>query len=263
VQKVFSKTKQLHPNPKGSLDDFHHISLSTLSHLLALTLHPPPDLIASVTGLIVIDGLNQLVDLDYPRNPITNGSKTEPQKWQAGRRYAILGSLVSALNKLAVLHNLAVIVTNGSAMRTRAESGLSAALVPGIGGVEWDAGIRNRIVVFRDFDARFVGLQKCHGRSLIPRDEVGEPGHIITFDITPSGTVEERTAARTAEIGSSQTKKLRSSPVKPRKRNIDEIADSDGEDVDEFGWADADDEAFAAGGMINETTTDAVDAKED
>ena len=44
--------------------------------------------------------------------------------------------------------------------------------------------------------------------------------------------------------------KLRASPVKPRKRNFDEIADSEGEDVDEYGWAETDDDAIAAEGLM-------------
>ena len=195
-----------------------------------------------------MDGLNQVIDLDYPRYQIPNSNKTEQQKWQAGRRYAILGSLVSALNKIAVLNSLAVIVTTGCATRMRNESGLSAALVPGVGGVEWDGGVWNRIVVFRDFACRFVGLQKLHGRSQVSREEVGEPGHVIPFDITPDGLAKERSVKPADGIAALQKKPI-SSPIKPRKRNIDEIADSDGEDVDEFGWAETDEEVFAADGL--------------
>jgi hypothetical protein len=154
-----------------------------------------------------------------------------------------------------VLNKLAIIVTTGCATRMRAECGLGAALVPGIGGIEWESGVWNRIVAFRDFGVRFLGLQKCHGRSLISREEVGEPGHIIPFDITSDGRVVERMMTKATEGGVVLQKRPKSSPIKPRKRNVDEIADSDGEDVDEFGWAGTDEAVFAAEGLLTEGST--------
>lgn len=216
-----------------------------------MTIHTPQRLISEKTSLLVIDDLHILFDLDYPRQQFTSATKTEQQKWQAGRRYAILGSLVSALNKLAVLNNLAVVVTTGCSNRMRPDSGLGSALVPGVGGAEWEAGVWNRLVVFRDFGGRFVGIQKSQGKSHISREEVGETGRLIGFDITSNGAVQERQAAKTADGATAALAKARISPVKPRKRAFDEIADSDGEDVDEYGWAEADD-AIAAEGLMGD-----------
>jgi len=225
------------------LKRFHHIVVPTLSHLLASILHPRDSFPAEGTSLLVIEGLNTLIDLDYPRFPFAGSAKTEQQRWQAGRRYAILGSLVSALNKLAVLNNLAVIVTTGCASRMRTDSGLGSALVPGVGGGEWDAGVWGRLVVFRDFGGRFVGLQKCQGRSLISREEVGEVGRVVSFEISRDGRVGEKGIGVT---GDQVVPKTMRSPVKPRKRTFDEVADSEGEEAaDEYGWAETDEDAIA------------------
>lgn len=231
------------PTAHDKFNKFKRLQAPTFSHLLALVLHPPAGLLAESTALFVVDGLNILLDLDYPRAQAIGSNRTDAQKWQAGRRYAVLGSLATALNKLAALNNLAVIVTTGCAMRTRPDSGLGGAVAPGIGGAEWDAGVWNRLVVFRDFAGRFVGIQKCGGKSLISRTETGEPGRIIGFDISDEkGTLQERQAGKAAN-GSIAIANLKPSPVKSRKRYFDEVADSEGED--EYGWDAGDEDVFA------------------
>ena len=234
------------------LKNFRHVQAPTLSHLLALILHPPTDLNPPKASLLVVDDLNILIDLDYPRQQFISSTRTEQQKWQSSRRYAILGLLVSALNKLAVLNNLAVLVTTGCSTRMRPDSGLGAALAPGIGGAEWEAGTWNRLVVFRDFGGRLIGMQKCQGKSLISREEVGETGRIFAFEVLPSGAIQDRHPGKDADGAIAALAKAKISPVKPRKRTFDEVADSDGEDVDEYGWAEADDDALAAEGLADD-----------
>lgn len=229
-----------------SLKNFHHLAAPTLSHLLALIMHPRPGFPPEGTSILVIDGLNTLIDLDYPRFPFAGLTKTEQQKWQTGRRYAVLGSLITALSKLATLNNTAVLVSTGCASRMRSDSGLGSALVPGVGGGEWDSGVWSRLVIFRDFGSRFVGLQKCQGRSLISREEIGEVGRIVGFEIAENGILRERMT--TKDTGQAPPTTVRSS-TEPRKRTYDEVADSDGEDGDEYGWAERDEEALATGGL--------------
>lgn len=202
----------------------------------------------------MIDDLNMLVDLDYPRQQFATTGKTEQQKWQSTRRYGILGTIISALNKLAVLNNLAVIITTGCSTRNRSDSGLGSAFAPGIGGAEWDAGIWNRLVVFRDFSGRLIGTQKCQGKIQISREEIGETGRILAFDTSPSGGIQECQSSRSGDETSTALAKARISPVKPRKRTFDEIADSESEEVDEYGWAEADDDVLAAEGLGEDTT---------
>ncbi|KAK3112725.1 hypothetical protein LTR53_010696 [Teratosphaeriaceae sp. CCFEE 6253] len=238
-------------------ENLAHRRMPTLSHLLALLVHSRPGFPPLGTSLVVVRSLNTIIDMDYPRVLFANSSKTPQQKWQAGRRYAILGSVIASLNKLAVLNNLAVVVGTGCASRTRMDSGLGSALVPGVGGPEWDGGVWSRCVLFRDFACRFVGVQKCQGRSLIGREEIGEPGQIVGFDIDRDGAVRQRGFVSDAAVEEPLTKMSRS-PVKPRKRAFDEVADSEGEDADEYGWAETDETIFAtdaAPGDATERTT--------
>ena len=229
-------------------------SISTLAHLTALVLRPPPSLFAADSALFVISAFDLPLSLSHSRQPPHSG-----QKPPITTRHVLLSTLASALSKLAALHNLAVVLTTSCALRSRAEQRLPGALVPVLGGSEWDAGIWNRLVVFRDFDGRFLGVQKANGRSLISRQEVGETGRLVGFEVDCSrGVVAERVptsdTARAAE-------QLQSSPVRSRKRLLDEVADSDGEEaeVDEFGWVPADEDVFAAGGTTTaEGVTDAV-----
>jgi hypothetical protein len=75
-------------------------------------------------------------------------------------------SLISALQKLAGLRNLAIVVLNQSV--TKMQSGSSALLVPAISSTAWDAGIPARIVLFRDWgwdrqQVRFARVLKAEG----------------------------------------------------------------------------------------------------
>lgn len=187
--------------------------------------------------------------------PFSNSSRTEQQKWQATRRYAILGSIVAALSKLAVLHNMAVIVTTGCSNRMRSDTGQVGAISPGVGGSEWEGGIWSRTVLFRDFNGRFAGVQKCNGRNLTPLDPVGDIRTVTGFEITADGWLKEQVIDLTSsalEASKAQPSKPASSPVKVvRKRHYEEIADSD-EDADEFGWAETDEDALAGAGLADE-----------
>lgn len=231
---------------------FKRIAAHTLSHLLAVLLQPPRGLLQSGTALIVVNGLNTLLDLDYPRSQFATASKTEQQRWQAGRRYAVMGALISGMNKMAVLNDAAFIVTNGCSTRSRAENALGLALVPGLGGAEWENGVDARLALFRDFGCRFVGVQKCRGRSLISRDGVGETGRLVAFNLTSAGHFYEQQSGRCSDGEAAPQTRLILSPVKPRKRNLDEVADSDDEDVDEYGWTDTDDGVLVAESVTND-----------
>ena len=126
------------------------------------------------------------------------------------------------------------------------DSGLGGALAPGVGGPEWDTAVWNRIVVFRDFAGRFAGVQKCAGRSLISREEIGETGKVIGFDVDAlTGGLRERIPGA-AKGANKPPAKVTATPTKSRKRYFDEIADSEGEE-DEYGWGEGDEHAFAAG----------------
>lgn len=203
----------------------------------------------------MIDDLHTLLDLDYPRMPYGNGARTDQQKWSAGRRYSVLGTIVTALSKLAVMHNLAVIVTTGCAMRMRSDSGLGAAIGPGVGGSEWEGGIWSRTVLFRDPNGRFAGVQKCNGRNLTPLDPVGDVRTVVGFQVSDQGWLKEQVIDLTSSTPvdcKRQPAKTASSPAKAlRKRQYTEIADSEDEE-DPYGWAETDEDALAEGGLPDE-----------
>lgn len=180
------------------MKNLHSYFVPTVAHLLALTIHAPANFIPSNTSLMVIDGLHTIFDVAYPRHR-SNAypSKNEAMKWASGRRYGVLGSLMGALKKLAAQHSIAILITTGCATRVRTGSGLGAVLVSGLGGAEWETGISNRVVIFRDLattkedlsqrlngdgmkSARFIGVQKVNGRSF---GEEGEIGQIMSFTV--------------------------------------------------------------------------------
>lgn len=63
-----------------------------------------------------------------------------------------MGDFVSKLSKLAVTRNLAVLLTNQTTTKVRAETG--AVLRSATHGASWDAGVLSRIVLFRDWALR-------------------------------------------------------------------------------------------------------------
>lgn len=134
----------------NEVGNFRHIFVATLSHLLALVLRPVSSLPFRSADLLIIDGLNACIDTAYPRYTSAKATRTEASRWAASRRQSILGTLITSLQKLAAVNDLAVLVTTGCATQTRPDTGLGAVLVPGIGGAEWDSGISTRLVLFRD-----------------------------------------------------------------------------------------------------------------
>lgn len=250
-----SRTKSLIPesSSNGLLStQFRSLDIPSLSHLLAFILHPLPDALPPSCALLVIDGLDGLLELDYPRYQSMTPNETEQKKWQAGRRYATLAALITALNKLAVLNNIDVAVTTGCATRSRYDDGLGAALVPGVGASEWDAGVWNRLAVFRDHQSRFVGVQKCQGKHLVPRDEAGGVGRVVSFWINGEGAIREHDG--NAGLGREIILSPQKQPAKPSlKRSFDEVADSEDEDVDEYGWVDSDEHALNLDTLVEPT----------
>ncbi|KAF2725873.1 P-loop containing nucleoside triphosphate hydrolase protein [Polychaeton citri CBS 116435] len=237
------------------LDRFKHIPAPTLAHLLALILQRETVPPTSNTSFLVIDDLHTLFDIAYPRHPAANmpfqSIAQEQKNWLSGRRYALLSRITRILKKIAMIQNAVVLVTTGCATRMRGEQGLGAALVPGIGGVEWDKGVSARCVVFRDFKGRFIGVQKSQGITFAR--ETGDPGRIVPFTIClETGIMRDGSAQDYVSNRSDPTKvgplKQGLSPTRLRKRVLEEVADSDEDGaVDEYGWGDGDEDALSAG----------------
>ncbi|KAK6432526.1 hypothetical protein LTR95_011304 [Oleoguttula sp. CCFEE 5521] len=251
------------PPPHRPQASFVTLPVPTLPHLLALLLHPPPTFPSSHTTLLILPNLHHLLESSHPRNPTFSASTpAATQKWAASRRYAILGTLVTALNRLAVLHSIAILVTTGCATRQR--PGMPLGLVPGVGGGEWEAGVWSRAVVCRDFGVRVAGVQKARGSAVA----AGARGLKIVSDFTVDGhgkavpvnsqpDADAEGAATTANPSPARVLPV----ALPRKRAFDEIADSDDEEgEDEYGgWADVEDDVALVADAVDSTAAAAID----
>jgi hypothetical protein len=101
----------------------------------------------------VIDSISTLLEIAYHRSHDDRSSKkSDATKWAAGRKYAVMGEMVSKLGRMAAVNNLVVLVTSQTITRVR--SGLGALLLPAIAGAEWDNGISTQLVLFRDWPPR-------------------------------------------------------------------------------------------------------------
>jgi hypothetical protein len=143
-----------------------------------------------------VDSLSTLFDNAYPRNADDRSTrnKSDAVRWAAGRKFAVLNDLSSALRKTAALHNTSVLLTCQTITRMR--RGGRALLLPAMSGGDWDSGISTRLVLFRDWlpaegpwskedddrvrRARFIGVVKANGMNLA--DE-GGVGRVVPFTI--------------------------------------------------------------------------------
>ncbi|KAL9064424.1 MAG: hypothetical protein Q9157_007836 [Trypethelium eluteriae] len=278
-------------NPTSSataIAKLHNFTTPTLAHLLALIVHATPTFPPHSTSLLVIDSLSTLFDTAYAgqtsKSDLSNVDQRakDTRRWAANRRFAVLGSLISALNKLAAVNNIAVLVT--SQMMTRvgpSGAGTKAILVPALSGKEWDSGVANRVVLFRDWapeewrqdsqgkeadgkarvrleQMRFAGVVKANG--VVPGEQTKQGttlGNVVPFTIDETGIVPY----------TSDEKPLRplSSPIKlssptSRKRHFEEVADSEAESDDEYGWVEEDE--VGAEGLIDEAALTTVTTRD-
>ncbi|KAL9134437.1 MAG: hypothetical protein Q9175_004379 [Cornicularia normoerica] len=238
-----------------SLEKFHHFTTPSLPHLLALLTHQSSSFPPTETSMIVVDSISTLFAFAFPRTA-ENASgqqalskKSEAAHWASGRRWAVMGDLISKINRLAAMKNIAVLLTSQTTTRIRSETG--AMLHPAISGTAWDTGISTRIAIFRDWifqasepassqgeyipGVRFAGVMKAKG---ISYEGLGK---VVMFVIGKTGL---------REITVDQTEiRLNRLPVLPAtslKRKRGGIADSQSEDEEaesdqEFGGAGDDD----------------------
>lgn len=233
----------------------------TLPHLLALFLHPmhnfpPPD-----TALIVIDSISAVFDIAFHTTAASkpHSKRTDTEKWASNRRFSIQADLISKFNKLATLHDLAILVTSQTVTRIR--SGQSALLLPAMSGLEWDQGVATRLVLFRDWPPndvvnlggekerwerlRYAGVIKVNG---VLQGEDGQFHTVVPFSVKKGGLQElEMPAEKLTGV-------ISSSPIGAKKRSFVEIADSEEEldSDDEYGW-DEEDELAAEGLIVDES----------
>lgn len=181
---------------------FKHYTIPTLAHLLALFLHPMPNFPPTGTGLIVIESISTLFDNAYNRTNFDRSkTQTDAQKWAAGRKFAVMGELMTKLSRLATVNSTAILVTSQTVTRVR--SGQGALLLPAISGSEWDNGVSTQLVLFRDWAPkrgtqltaeeaekwhrlRYAGVIKVKGVAL---EENGLFDTVVPFSIEQVGIV--------------------------------------------------------------------------
>ena len=153
------------------LKKFHHFHTPTLPHLLALLTHHTTSFPPSGTSLIVVDPISTLFALAFPKGAEnvdvqqTPVKKSEAAQWASGRRWAVMSDLISKLGRLAAIHNLAILLTSQTTTKIRSETG--AVLHPAISSTAWDAGIGNRIVLFRDWMFHVTGQPSSQGEYIL------------------------------------------------------------------------------------------------
>ena len=180
-----------------NLDNVHHFATPTLPLLLSLVTHQSASFPPIGTFMLIIDSISTLFALAFPKtaqtleHQETPVKKSDSAKWASGRRWAVMGDLISKLGRLAATRNIAIILISQTTTKVRYETG--AVLYPAIAGNAWDAGIGTRIVLFRDWifqmadmpssqgdlkpGTRFAGIAKAKGVSY---DGVG---HAVAFSI--------------------------------------------------------------------------------
>ncbi|KAL8902599.1 MAG: hypothetical protein Q9207_004545, partial [Kuettlingeria erythrocarpa] len=122
---------------------------------IALLVHSTSSFPPRGTSLLVIDSIstpfNHAFAQTKGQDDRISGKKTDLAQWAAGRRWAVMGDLISAISKLAATRNMAVIITSQTTTKLKLET--AAALQPAMVGTAWDNGINCRILLFRDWQA--------------------------------------------------------------------------------------------------------------
>lgn len=243
-------------SPSNFLQNLNHYNTVTLPHLLATVMHWPASFPCENIALIVID------DVSTPFENISSQhgeeqfgvTKKEVAERIMRQRQVVRASFISRLNKLAVLLNIAVLLTSKTLTKVRAESG--ASLLPTFSGADWESNVGTRVALFRNWapikssntvecqdqlrKIRYAVLVKGGGTT-ISNDCLAES--VVPFTIGDGGMEE-------VQVDSTGFFYPRLAlPVKARKRPHAEIADSE-ESGEEYGWADQDE--VAAEGLIEE-----------
>ncbi|MCJ1397256.1 hypothetical protein MMC11_000448 [Xylographa trunciseda] len=236
-------------SPSELLKRLHYFFTPTLPHLLALVAHLSPSFPPEDTSLIVVDAVSPLFATAFPRavegldNNQASGKKNEALQWAASRRFSVMSDFLARLAKLAAMKNIAILLISQTTTKVKTEYG--AVLRPALSTRAWDAGIHNRIVLFRDWEAthdqqgrenrtkaiRFAGVVK------IANVAYEGLGKVVSFTIEQSGLKEIAIPRNTSP---STVLPMLQGPTLKRKREVVADSQSEEEDVgsdDEFGWA--------------------------
>ncbi|KAF2748615.1 P-loop containing nucleoside triphosphate hydrolase protein [Sporormia fimetaria CBS 119925] len=179
--------------PDAMQERFHRFATPTLAHLLALFLHSPASFPRPNTSLIIIDSLSTLIDDAYPKSvePWGVRKKSDDAKWAAKRKIAVIDELISALARVASMHDIALLIACQTITRMR--DGARALLVPAISSAAWEKSISTRLVFFRDWapaqskciDVEEHRLRKTRFVGVVKRDGVTLPDESGVGDVVP------------------------------------------------------------------------------
>ena len=229
------------PRSKGEiLEKLDCIDALTLPRLLTVFLHPTETFPPIQAALIVVDDLSNIIHGSFPKgkgkaaNATTNGVRDKQAHKAAGRKWAVLADLATAMSRLAAMRNVAILVVNQTA--TSLSRGEKARLKPGLTSPQWNLVVQNRILLYRDFVSpenggplpasithhmRFAEVAKLNGKE---RDYGYHPA---SFVINKGGI---------KEVQLKDQSSAEALPLKPpselkslAKRKADEIADSEDE----------------------------------
>ena len=145
----------------NDLSDLHHFSTPSLPFLLAMLCQqaanfPPPD-----CSLLVLDSLSNVFNAAFSKS-VDDSDQTSDKKqadgarqWASKRRWALLEEISQRLQKLAVVHDMAVLIINQTATRLRHETGVL--LQSALSSQVFENCVKNRVVTYRDW---FDGVQR-------------------------------------------------------------------------------------------------------
>jgi hypothetical protein len=188
----------------------------------------------------VVDDLSNIIHGSFPKskgksvNTKSTGTREKQAQKAAGRKWAILADLATAMSRLAVVRNVAIVVVNQTA--TGLSRGEKARLKPALTSPQWTLSVQNRILLYRDFvpaesaqglpatipqQVRFAEVAKLNGKE---RDYGHSP---TSFVIVKEGIHEVQFKDKPSK--EPLPPKSRPEMNGTTKRKADEIADSEDE----------------------------------
>ncbi|KAL1846434.1 hypothetical protein Plec18170_009160 [Paecilomyces lecythidis] len=242
------------------MENFIHFRAQSLPHLLALLLRPPECFPPERTALLVVDTISGPFPSYFPhatelKSRLSQGriSDNHQLQWLLNRKWNVTSDLASHLTKLAAINRVAVLVLNQT--HTKIKGQPRPTLYPALAGGSWESAVYSRIVLYRDWPdsetyedidelsarrVRFAEIVKRAGKLQNLRTE----DDIIPFFIEDNGfrDLVQKPSLPPSNAG------VRRGPAptcaKPRKRKVDEVADSEDEGLEpggDYDWIESDD----------------------
>ncbi|GAE00178.1 conserved hypothetical protein [Paecilomyces variotii No. 5] len=240
--------------------NFIHFRAQSLPHLLALLLRPPACFPPEGTALLVVDTISGPFPSYFPhatelKSRLSQGriADNHQLQWLLNRKWNVTSDLASHLTKLATINRMAVLVLNQT--HTKIKGQPRPTLYPALAGGSWESTVYSRIVLYRDWPdpetyedvdefssrrVRFAEIVKRTGKLQNLRND----DDIIPFFIEDEGFRELVKRPKLPPSSAVTISGTTSTCAKPRKRKVDEVADSEEEGLEsdgDYGWIESDD----------------------